>query len=71
MLVNNQATKFFITGGAGFIGSRLVDRIIEIGQVTAYDNLSSGHLDFIRHHLGGSNFNFIQADLLELTLDVS
>ncbi|HUV45517.1 MAG TPA: NAD-dependent epimerase/dehydratase family protein [Dehalococcoidia bacterium] len=57
--------KYFITGGAGFIGSHLVDRLIGSGKVTVYDNLSSGRKDFIEHHLGKSNFHFIQADLLD------
>jgi len=63
---NSGLTRYFITGGAGFIGSHLVDRLISSGEVTVYDNLSSGKKEFIRHHSGDSNFHFIQADLLDL-----
>ena len=38
-----NASRIFVTGGAGFIGSALVDRLVADGaQVTAYDNLSLG-----------------------------
>ena len=58
-------TKHFITGGAGFIGSHLVDRLMEENsRVTIYDNLVSGRREWIEHHLGKENFHFIQADLL-------
>ncbi len=57
--------RYFITGGAGFIGSHLVDRLISMGAVTVYDNLSSGKREFIGQHLGNPNFNFIQADILD------
>jgi UDP-glucose 4-epimerase len=58
--------KAFVTGGAGFIGSHLVDRLIEEGGVTVYDNLSSGRREFIEHHLKKDDFEFVQADLLDL-----
>jgi len=58
--------KYFVCGGAGFIGSHLVDRLIGTGDVTVYDNLSSGKEEFIRHHLTRDNFRFVRADLLEL-----
>ncbi len=58
--------RFFVTGGAGFIGSHLVDKLISHGDVTVYDNLSSGRKEFIRHHLDKPYFSFIQADLLDL-----
>ena len=58
--------RYFVTGGAGFIGSHLVDRLIESGEITVYDNLSSGKKEFIQHHLGRSNFRLIPADLLDV-----
>jgi len=58
--------KYFITGGAGFIGSHLTDRLIDEGnEVTVYDNLVSGERQWIEHHIGKQNFRFIQADLLD------
>jgi UDP-glucose 4-epimerase len=58
--------KAFITGGAGFIGSHLVDSLLKNGHsVTVYDNLSSGDKKFIQHHLNQENFTFAQADLLD------
>jgi len=62
---NSGLTRYFITGGAGFIGSHLVDRLISSGEVSVYDNLSSGKREFIQHHSGKHNFRFIQADLLD------
>jgi len=57
--------KIFITGGAGFIGSHLVDSLVKADTVTVYDNLSSGKKEFIEHHLDKGGFRFTQADLLE------
>ena len=56
--------KYFVTGGAGFVGSHLVDRLVNMGEVTIYDNLSSGSKEFLQQHFGKSNFRFIKADLL-------
>jgi UDP-glucose 4-epimerase len=59
--------KAFVTGGAGFIGSHLVDALIQNGHtVTVYDNLSSGNKQFIQHHLSKEDFIFAKADLLDL-----
>ena len=57
--------KAFVTGGAGFIGSHLVDSLIKQGHtVTVYDNLSSGNKEFISQHLKHDTCRFIKADLL-------
>ena len=55
-----------VTGGAGFIGSHLVDRLVSKGErVRVFDNLSSGRMDFIERHIGDS-VEIIIADLLDL-----
>lgn len=58
--------KIFITGGAGFIGSHLVAKLIDNNEVTVYDNLSSGRLDFLSPHINKTNFHLITGDLLDV-----
>ncbi len=65
-LLGDGVQKVFLTGGAGFIGSHVVDMLIPQGySVTAYDNLSNGRHEFIEHHLGTPGFRFVQADILD------
>ena len=59
--------KAFVTGGAGFIGSHLVDRLMQKDSYTIFDNLSSGRVEFVEHHLDKNNFELVQADLLDLS----
>ena len=53
-----------VTGGAGFIGSHIVDRLVEEGfRVRVVDNFSSGSLGSIRHHLGSGRVEVLGVDL--------
>lgn len=59
-------SKVFLTGGAGFIGSHVGDRLLKEGnEVTVYDNLSSGKLENVKQNINNSSFHFIHADLLD------
>jgi UDP-glucose 4-epimerase len=58
--------RAFVTGAAGFIGSSLVDRLLEMGHtVVGYDNLSTGCREFIAAALASPQFKFIEADVLD------
>jgi UDP-glucose 4-epimerase len=59
--------KYFITGGAGFIGSHIVDKLISNGDsVIVYDNLRTGQKKFIEKHLKNPKFRLIKGDILNL-----
>ena len=59
--------RALVTGGAGFIGSHLVDRLVARGdKVLVVDNLSSGVLDFIKDHIENGKVDFSNTDLKDL-----
>jgi dTDP-glucose 4,6-dehydratase len=58
--------RIVITGGAGFLGSHLCDRLLVMGhQVICLDNLVTGSVDNISHLLGNERFRFIKYDVTE------
>ena len=57
--------RVLVTGGAGFVGSHLVDRLVKDGHdVTVYDNLSTGRKEFLASHLREGRIRLIEDDLL-------
>ena len=58
--------RAFVVGGAGFIGSHLVDRLVARGPVTVYDNLSVGRRAFLAEHLDAGRASLVEADALDL-----
>lgn len=64
--INWKKKKVLVTGGASFIGSHLVDKLVEKGaNVRIVDNLSSGTKDNIEIHLKKKSVEFIKGDLLD------
>lgn len=59
-----EGSKFLVTGSAGFIGSNLVEAILELGyKVRGLDNFSTGKKENIEEFLDNPNYEFIEGDI--------
>lgn len=61
--------KYLITGGAGFIGSHIVKKLLEDGKsVRVVDNFATGRKENIEEFLENSNFEFVEGDIADLEM---
>lgn len=68
-LMVQKNSRILVTGGAGFIGSHLVDRLIKCdAEVTVIDNLDTGNMENIAQHEQSSNFHFVKGDICNFNL---
>ncbi|BAD45292.1 UDP-glucuronic acid decarboxylase [Oryza sativa Japonica Group] len=64
--LRRRALRVLVTGGAGFVGSHLVDRLVERGDsVIVVDNFFTGRKDNVAHHLANPRFEVIRHDVVE------
>lgn len=62
-----EKKKTIVTGGAGFIGSHIADRLLADGhQVTVIDNFSTGRPENLNHQKGHSNLRLVEADIMDM-----
>ena len=62
-----ENTRVLVTGGAGFIGSHICDKLLEKGaEVVCLDNFLTGHRRNIEHNLNNSNFKLIEGDIRDI-----
>lgn len=67
MRKENKKITFLVTGGAGFIGSNIVERLLNEGyKVRVLDNLITGKIENISEFLNNKNFEFIKGDIRDI-----
>eukprot|EP00953_Heterococcus_sp_UTEX-ZZ885_P018503 10328-Heterococcus_DN1.PRE.3 len=66
VLAEHSQKRILVTGGAGFVGSHLVDRLMEQGhEVIVIDNMFTGRQQNVQHWIGHQNFQLIIHDVVE------
>ena len=64
-----DVSEILVTGGAGFIGSHIVDRLLDEGiKVRVLDNLSTGEKKNLAQHENKKSFRFIEGDIRNFDL---
>ncbi|GJJ07693.1 hypothetical protein Clacol_001898 [Clathrus columnatus] len=66
LLSTEKRKRILVTGGAGFVGSHLVDRLMLLGhEVTVLDNFFTGSKTTVNHWIGHPNFELVRHDVVE------
>jgi len=66
LLASSARKRILVTGGAGFVGSHLVDRLMLLGhEVTVIDNFFTGSKTTVSHWVGHPNFEIVRHDVVE------
>jgi UDP-glucuronate decarboxylase len=66
LVAPSQRKRILVTGGAGFVGSHLVDRLMLLGhEVTVIDNFFTGFKTSVSHWVGHPNFELVRHDVVE------
>ncbi|KAK0498352.1 hypothetical protein EDD18DRAFT_1157353 [Armillaria luteobubalina] len=66
LLAPSNRKRILVTGGAGFVGSHLVDRLMLLGhEVTVLDNFFTGSKTTVSHWIGHPNFEMVRHDVVE------
>ncbi|PFH52571.1 hypothetical protein AMATHDRAFT_74054 [Amanita thiersii Skay4041] len=66
LLAPSKRKRVLVTGGAGFVGSHLVDRLMLLGhEVTVLDNFFTGSKTTVSHWVGHPNFELVRHDIVE------
>jgi UDP-glucuronate decarboxylase len=66
LLPSTRKKRILVTGGAGFVGSHLVDRLMLLGHdVTVLDNFFTGSKTTVSHWIGHPNFELVRHDVVE------